>query len=275
MPKKKTETPPESETPIADDAAPIAGAETPTDDAPPLDAALSDAKAALAGGDDGDADDASDDDASDDPPRRRKPGRKPKYATEEERHAAKIQRDRDRRARLAGKENTDDAGDVAATVKGTRATLAARVIELEGQLETANAKLARDLPGARAMLTNMIAQTAHALSRMVAARRGSHWAMTREEAQEIGGAWALPLSAHWGKIEEYSPWVGAIVVTGSFVVLRAQVDAGAISVAELKERTGIVIPPPPAETPTGDNAPLAIVRDDDGDAPTETGRTEQ
>lgn len=206
--------------------------------APSLGAALADAKAAL-------SDPPAEDPASGAIAEklRAKPGRKP--LSDAERAERKRERDNAYNAARRAAGNVAAVSDVSAAVKGSRASLAAQLIETQERADRAEraAASAQSASNAdvRKMLGGMLSATLRAGSRILAAKRGAHWMMSETEAIEIGDAWALPLSAHWPKIEAYSPYVGAIVVTGSYVILRAQIDAGILTVADLKDRAGIEI----------------------------------
>lgn len=60
---------------------------------------------------------------------------------------------------------------------------------------------------------------------IIAARRGEHWRLSKDEAGRLGNAWAEPLAPFLAKHSAYVPWAVALLATSAVMMPRLQADA--------------------------------------------------
>ncbi len=67
---------------------------------------------------------------------------------------------------------------------------------------------------------------------IVAARRGEHWRLTKDEAGRLGAAWTEPLAPFLAKHSQYVPWAVALLATSAVLMPRLQADSSKLENAE-------------------------------------------
>ena len=67
---------------------------------------------------------------------------------------------------------------------------------------------------------------------IIAARRGEHWRLTKDEAGRLGAAWTEPLAPLLAKHSQYVPWAVALLASSAILMPRLQADSSKLENAE-------------------------------------------
>lgn len=106
-----------------------------------------------------------------------------------------------------------------------------RIRRTKAQLEAEKKKAEQDAapegvtPEDLARCEYALAATFEILSKVVAKRRGTHWALEAEEAGTLGKVWTTALAPYLPRIGAAVPWAAAAAVTWSMVQPRMARDA--------------------------------------------------
>ena len=91
------------------------------------------------------------------------------------------------------------------------------------------------------------------LSRMVASKRGDHWALTPQEELELGLAWSRAASPYFHMAGKYIPFATAAIATVGVVAPRLEVDAQRAAMMGPRIVRSAPPPPPPVQPPPTNN----------------------